>query len=408
MGMSIVAIVVVSAALGQAAEPPSMTESQREQVAALARNTQQESARLKQALAERQQELAELYTHYELDTEKLAQLETEILDLQKKLLGTYREMQVELRSLVNEDRFQRLKRRLDNLLEKTAPTATAPAPPDAPAVRAPEEQVFSGPQVGEELPAFKVQGVFGEAAGKELDFVTAAEGKPLVLVFVHDVNRPSIALTRSLTKYTAGRAADGLHTGVVWLSDDATEAENTLRRMQHALTAEAPLGISLDGKEGPGSYGLNRNVTLTVLVAKDGKVTANFALVQPSLQADLPKILEAVVAVAGGTAPPISELIGQGAMRREDAEDNLAELRELLRPVIQRTATEAEVDEAAAAVEKYVAENEAARREVGRIANTIIDAGKLTDYGTPRAQEFLTKWAKEFGKPEAAAPDAAR
>src|SRR5262249_2680015 len=129
-----------------------------------------------------------------------------------------------------------------------------------------DDKVFSGPQVGEKLPPLKVRGVFDADAGKEIDFVKRADGKPIVLVFVHDANRPSIAMTRVLTTYTASRAKDGLHTGVVWLSDDATEAENTLKRMRHALAKDAPIGISTDGKEGPGGYGLNRNVTLTILV----------------------------------------------------------------------------------------------------------------------------------------------
>ena len=64
-----------------------------------------------------------------------------------------------------------------------------------------------------------------------------------------------------------------------------------------------------EGKEGPGSYGLNRNVTLTILVGKEGKVTANFALVQPSTQADLPKILEEVAKVAGGPVAKAEHLI---------------------------------------------------------------------------------------------------
>jgi hypothetical protein len=264
----------------------------------------------------------------------------------------------------------------------------------------PKEELFSGPQVGEKLPSFKVRGVLG-SEGKELDFVTKADGKPIVLVFVHDVNRPSIGMTRVLTSYTTSRAKDGLETGVVFLSDDATEQEAKIKQMQHALTPTAPTGISQDGKEGPGSYGLNRKVTLTILVAKEGKVTANFALVQPSLQADLPKILKEVVAVAGGKVPKLEDIAGAPEMMRRDpkAGPNLDELRGLLRPVIQLNAKPEDVDSAAAAVEKYVAKNEAARKEVGRIANTIIDAGKLKDYGTPRAQEFLSKWAKEFGAP---------
>lgn len=264
----------------------------------------------------------------------------------------------------------------------------------APAGRA-DDKVFSGPQVGEKLPAFKVRGVFDDDAGKDIDFVKKAAGKPIVLVFVHDVNRPSIGMTRALTTYTASRAKDGLHTGVVWLSDDATQAENDLKRMRHALAKDAPVGISADGKEGPGGYGLNRNVTLTILVGKDGKVTANFALVQPSLQADLPKVLKEVVKVAGGTVPKIEDLTGEKAQPGRPQQD--PKIPTLLRAVIQKTATEEDVKKAAAAVEAYVKDNEAARKEVGRIARTVVEGGKLDDYGTAPAREYLKKWAKEYG-----------
>src|SRR5262245_39516122 len=160
-----------------------------------------------------------------------------------------------------------------------------------------QDQIFSGPQVGVKLAPFTVRGVFDDDAGKDLDFVTQSAGRPIVLIFVHDANRPSIAMTRLLSAYTANRAKDGLATGVVWLTDDASEAEMALKRMRHALAQDAPIGISVDGREGPGSYGLNRNVTRTILIGKEGKVTANYALVQPSLQADLPKIIDSVVAV---------------------------------------------------------------------------------------------------------------
>jgi hypothetical protein len=261
------------------------------------------------------------------------------------------------------------------------------------------DPVFSGPQVDEKLPAFKVRGVFDAEAGKDLDFVTQADGKPIVLIFVHDLNRQSISVVRVLSSYTVSRAKDGLHTGVVWLDADSTEAENTLKRIKHALTPNAPIGISLDGKEGPGAYGLNRNVQLTVLVAKDNKVTANFALVQPSLQADLPKMLDAVVKVAGGKVPKLEDIEGMPKMARPMANAPMQDpnLRGLLSPVIRLAAAAEDVDKAAKALEEYCAKNEATRAEVGRIANTIIDAGKLKDYGTERAQEYLQKWAKEYG-----------
>jgi hypothetical protein len=266
-----------------------------------------------------------------------------------------------------------------------------------------DEKVFSGPQVGEKLPSFKIRGAFDDDAGKDLDFVAKANGKPIVLIFVHDVNRQSIGMVRILSQYTVSRAKEGLNTGIVWLDDDATEAESTLKRIRHALAPGAPTGISVDGREGPGSYGLNRNVMLTILVGKEGKVTANFALVQPSLQVDLPKILQSVVAVAGGKAPKLEELEGMRAMMRnqpgrvEPAEGQVANLRPLLAPVIRRDASDEQVDAAAKKVEERIEKDEAVRKEVGRIATTIVDSGKLANYGTSRAQEHLKKWAKEYG-----------
>ncbi len=269
-----------------------------------------------------------------------------------------------------------------------------------------QEQLFSGPQVGEKLSPFKVRAVFDEEAGKDVDFVGQADGKPIVLIFVHDVNRQSISMIRILSAYTASRSQDGLSTGVVWLDDDATAAENQLKKVRHALTPKVPTGVFLDGREGPGSYGLNRNVMLTILVGKQGKVTGNFALVQPSLQVDLPKILQSIVEVVGGAVPQLSDLPGMPEMMRSQAaQANSPNLRPLLTPLIRLTASEADVEKAAKAVEEKAAEDPAVRKEVGRIANTIINNGKLKDYGTAKAQEYLQKWAKEFGKPSVAASD---
>lgn len=261
-----------------------------------------------------------------------------------------------------------------------------------------KDKVFSGPQVGEKMPSFKVKGFFEPDAGKDLDFVKKADGKPIVLVFVHDLNRMSLGMTRILTTYTASRSKDGLHTGVVWLTDDVTEAENTLKRVGGALAKEAPLGISPDGKEGPGSYGLNRTMQLTILVGKEGKVTANFALVQPSLQVDLPKIVDEIVKVAGGKAPTLDELNPRKEKDTPKKTEQDPMVRTLLGPLIKLDAKPEDVEKAAKAVEEYAAKNEAFRKEIGRISNTIINAGKLDNYGTAKAQEYLKKWAKEFGE----------
>jgi hypothetical protein len=166
---------------------------------------------------------------------------------------------------------------------------------------------FSGPQVGEKLTPFIMRGAVGAAAGEEIDLVKDAAGKPLVIFFVHEVTRPSVGLARLILDYARSRKSDGLHAGLVLLTADATASEAWAKRAAGALPRGVPIGISKDGAEGPGAYGLNRKVAVTVLVAKDNQVTANFALVQPSIAADGPKIAQAIAEVLGDREAPTLE-----------------------------------------------------------------------------------------------------
>lgn len=174
-----------------------------------------------------------------------------------------------------------------------------------------DDPVFSGPQVGEKLPPFKVKGVFGDLDGKEFDLIKRAEKKSVAMIFVHTLTRPGFGLTNTIMKFAATRSKAGLVSGVIFLTKDPTATEVWMRKVEKNFPKGIAYGLSLDGAEGPGAYGLNRNVTLTVLVGKAGTVTANLALVQPSLPADGPKILKAVADVTGGgKVPTIAELAG--------------------------------------------------------------------------------------------------
>lgn len=382
-------LILCMAAFSIAQQPPDGGGQDR--AAELVRLGKAEAQRIKTQIETGERELAAAYSGYEIDGDKTAALETKILELRGQLLASQRKTQLELRKLMGKERFEAFVK-----AEQAAPARGRPGP--GAAAEKPAPKVFSGPQVGEKLAPFKSRGVFDAQAGKEIDFVTQAAGKPVVLLFMHDANRPSIGLTRVLMNYVASRKKDGLEGAIIWLADDATEAENRLKTMRHALPKDTPLGLSVDGREGPGAYGLNRNVTLTILVAKENKVTANFALIQPSMQADLPGILDQIVKVAGGTAPRLADLPGMEAMNARQPQAGPDErLRSLIRPVIQRDASDEEVDKAAAALVEYITRDEAARKEVGRIARTIAQSDKLGNYGTPRAQDYLRKWASEYG-----------
>jgi hypothetical protein len=111
--------------------PPPLTEEQRTKIGKLANDTQKEAGRLKGLLEERQKELAAVYARYELDEKRAMKLETEILDLQRQMLANYRKMQVELRTLIGEDRFTILKQRLDRFLQPPAEKAPGKEKPPA-------------------------------------------------------------------------------------------------------------------------------------------------------------------------------------------------------------------------------------------------------------------------------------
>lgn len=264
-----------------------------------------------------------------------------------------------------------------------------------------QEPLFSGPQVDEALSPMNLTLGLGDSAGQTIDPVALADGKPIVLVFVHDINRPSIAMTRMLTQYTLSRAKEGLHTAVILLAEDTTGAQNTLKRIQHALTANVPTGVSPDGREGPGSYGLNRSVQMTILVANKNRITANFALVQPSLQVDLPKVVRSIVAQVGGPEPKLSDLLQAGGVETDRAMQSNPDpeaIRSLVRPLIQLDAQDNQVDKAAEAIEQAVEKSPLVRKEIGRIARTIVSSGKLENYGTPHAQSYLKRWSEKYGQ----------
>ncbi|MEM7233398.1 MAG: hypothetical protein AAF517_14565, partial [Planctomycetota bacterium] len=86
---------------------------------------------------------------------------------------------------------------------------------------------------------------------------------------------------------------------VIFLGDDETELSNMVKPIATRLPEAITLGISREGRDGPGSYGLNRNVSMTILVAKGGKVLHNFPFRQPLLYVD--------AHVLGGIAEAIGE-----------------------------------------------------------------------------------------------------
>jgi hypothetical protein len=154
----------------------------------------------------------------------------------------------------------------------------------------------SGPQVGDKIMPFTVRGVLDDEAGKNIDLVQDAAGKPLVIFFVHERTRPSISLARQVLSEAANRKSEGLEAGLVLLSSDVGATEEWIKMVPQVLPRGVPIGISTDGEQGPPAYNLSRKVVATIIIAKENRVVANFALNQPNLDDDPRKISAAIAA----------------------------------------------------------------------------------------------------------------
>lgn len=152
----------------------------------------------------------------------------------------------------------------------------------------------SGPAVGDKLGDAKVKGVFDPIAGKEINLLDRAKKDPTLIVFVHKLSRPTFRLLKEIDKAAAKQ--EGLNATFVWLTDDVNKTEEFLKFAKNSLSFETPVAISLDGTAGPNGYGLNDQVDVTIILARDAKVTSNFAFVGPN-ETSAPKVVAAIGAL---------------------------------------------------------------------------------------------------------------
>ena len=269
-----------------------------------------------------------------------------------------------------------------------------------------QEKPFSGLQPGESIEPFKVLAVNGPDAGKEIDYISGFGDAPVFLMFLHQIDRNVGALLHPCERFAQDRASAGLKTLIVYLAADKIEAERRMRLVIGSLRLESPLGVSLDGLEGPGAYGLNKEVAVTAIVAKDRKVTANFAIVQPGM-VDAPKIMAAVAQHVGGRVPTAEELQAErarmkpaGEMARNQSMGNQAaapdppELADLLRGLIRLQNTQDDVDQASRRLRAWAGTDPTRRALLAQKLITIIPL----QYGTEYARSQMAVLREEMQK----------
>ncbi|MEM9589392.1 MAG: hypothetical protein AAGA03_19075, partial [Planctomycetota bacterium] len=162
--------------------------------------------------------------------------------------------------------------------------------------------LFSGPQSGETLPPLAVRGVAGDWDDKTIDLVQHVGSQPHLLM-IQDGNgvgfRELFGMARIIRQLTE-QSGKPIQMSCVFLADDAAAITAQVKRFADRLSQDVLLTVSPDGRDGPGVYGLNRNVSMTILVAKDGKVLHNFAFPQSMLYAD-PHVIGGVAEAIGAS-----------------------------------------------------------------------------------------------------------
>lgn len=260
-----------------------------------------------------------------------------------------------------------------------------------------ETEVFSGPQVGEPLPGFSMTVALGGKPGSEVDFVSAAGDSPVVVIFIHQLTRPGFALANAVMKYSGDVEDVKIHRGICFLSQDPTQAQTQIDRAKRYFPKDTFVGYSMEGIEGPGSYGLNRNVQVTVVVARRKQVLANFALVQPGVHADGPKILNAIAkAVDVADKPDINKYLpnNQAAQDAPIAIDPA--LMAAVRRLSMKDADEAAVKKAIAEIEALIKDKEPLQRQLASIAVRWVRSKRVNEIGTKEQQTTITMWARKL------------
>ena len=194
------------------------------------------------------------------------------------------------------------------------------------------KQIFSGPQSGEKLPPFRATSLAGDNKGKELDPIELAGNNPQILLF-QDENGVAIrglfGVAKAIRKIERKTEQD-LHIACVFLCDDAETITSQFASVFQDMRERGIdlIAISKDGRDGPGAYGLNRTVSQTIILARDGKVTRNFVFPQGLLQSD-PHLMGGIAELIGEERETVARWLagaaeGDARMRRNDDSQSAA------------------------------------------------------------------------------------
>lgn len=173
------------------------------------------------------------------------------------------------------------------------------------AVSASAEDLKSGLQAGEGIGAFNVEKCAGAAddgvaEGKQLCYRCKLGARPMVMVFARNTDEKLAKLVSELDKTVQANSDAKLAAFVNLLGEDEDGLKKTAKEFEKKHKAgTVALVVPVDQPNGPKGYKISKDADITVIIAKEGKVTANHAIEAGKLDA---KAIEKIVADAKKTA----------------------------------------------------------------------------------------------------------
>lgn len=161
-----------------------------------------------------------------------------------------------------------------------------------------DDDVKSGPEKGEKIPALKVHDCTGENKDKTVDYADLRKDKVTVYLLLpaDKFTRPMNKFMRTLDEKVSSDYED-VYLVAVWLTDDEDKTKEFLPRIQTSVKYDTTALTAFKGKDGPKDWNINGDAHLTVIVANKGKVADRFAYNSIN-DTEVPKVLKAVGAVA--------------------------------------------------------------------------------------------------------------
>ena len=150
------------------------------------------------------------------------------------------------------------------------------------------KRLYSGPQAGEKLPTLDVVGVGGKLDEKDFDAAELSNETPILIALIDDseLGGKTTYFLGQLSETIEQHASGKFRTIVIYVGDDPETIQKEVASVRKYLPKHLMVAYARSGRDGPGSYGLNRNVPVTMIVAHKRKVLHNFSFGQHVFQID--------------------------------------------------------------------------------------------------------------------------